>query len=738
MSSSSKDSSFQVETPVQNILETSTNSELQDQVSSPYEPDYNSPVKQAAASISALQTQDDTLFNNVDERTLENKDGNKSDDANFDQVSGIPSGSLEIPILNSATSNIRLTPSDTYNNIPVSDTNNEEISKNIYGAPILESTSSDFQSKDSLSTTQPSVSGGNGSTSQSPPSLDVEQNKFFSISNEPVEQETENSSTKDLQVYDFQTASEHLPEQSLQNTTYYDPSKTYSSVNFEEIEYGKSHEKLDLPYRTTDFIPYSKDLSTSPEAHRTSIYSYSANLPNYYNEHNELHEHHNPQTPSSPESAYSPENLQLNHEAQNVEYLGNNAAEKSLQMNLEDEQRFQQFLKDEESIMSNWYPGQFPSASRLFLGHLNTKSLSKRNLWKVFKIYGPLAQIVLKANYGFVQFFTNEDCARALNAEQGNFVRGQKLHLEISKIQKKYQNQIENMKKGSHVAKSNQYSEMIGNLPYPTSSRKRTRSPLMSKGKSYDRKGSISMSKNFSPDCEILVTEDCPKEFVWGVEKVFQERRLNIHTTCLYRDSNLQVIIKSCIINSVKSIILINAGLAHLGKVSVQVFKDGSSDSEVRCDEYAAVDVMVAASIVHHAKTSLMHSAASSTPSYNGERIVPDVPSPCVSTNPNLPALVGSLDSVNLHHLLGFIQNTYSTTSYIPTRVSFNPNDTGGSFGTITSQSQFVVNERPENYARDNYEALHSQESRQRSSVAGNKQLQKILEQLAELKQPDF
>lgn len=101
------------------------------------------------------------------------------------------------------------------------------------------------------------------------------------------------------------------------------------------------------------------------------------------------------------------------------------------------------------------------------------------------------------------------------------------------------------------------------------------------------------MSKNFSPDCEILVTEDCPKEFVWGVEKVFQERRLNIHTTCLYRDSNLQVIIKSCIINSVKSIILINAGLAHLGKVSVQVFKDGSSDSEVRCDGTLNKDICV-------------------------------------------------------------------------------------------------------------------------------------------------
>jgi len=60
-------------------------------------------------------------------------------------------------------------------------------------------------------------------------------------------------------------------------------------------------------------------------------------------------------------------------------------------------------------------------------GNLPTEKVTKRDIFHRFYRHGQLAQISIKQAYGFVQFLHTESCSRALQAEQGQQVRGRKM-----------------------------------------------------------------------------------------------------------------------------------------------------------------------------------------------------------------------------------------------------------------------------------------------------------------------
>ncbi len=41
--------------------------------------------------------------------------------------------------------------------------------------------------------------------------------------------------------------------------------------------------------------------------------------------------------------------------------------------------------------------------SRLFIGNLPTEKVTKQELFQIFSPYGDILEVVLKANYGFIQ-----------------------------------------------------------------------------------------------------------------------------------------------------------------------------------------------------------------------------------------------------------------------------------------------------------------------------------------------
>ncbi|OAA59164.1 RNA-binding protein [Niveomyces insectorum RCEF 264] len=98
---------------------------------------------------------------------------------------------------------------------------------------------------------------------------------------------------------------------------------------------------------------------------------------------------------------------------------------------------YQGFLAEEKvhTAEGNWE--RFPEGSRMFIGNLSQEKVSKRDVFEEFHRFGRLAQIAIKSAYGFVQYHTAAEAQEAMKHLQGIEIRGRKIHLEISRTQKK-------------------------------------------------------------------------------------------------------------------------------------------------------------------------------------------------------------------------------------------------------------------------------------------------------------
>ncbi|KAI1939968.1 nuclear polyadenylated RNA-binding protein 3 [Ophidiomyces ophidiicola] len=108
------------------------------------------------------------------------------------------------------------------------------------------------------------------------------------------------------------------------------------------------------------------------------------------------------------------------------------------------QRKYDDFLHNERTYVTEGVWDRFASGSRLFVGNLPSERVTKRDLFHLFHKYGQLAQISIKPAYGFVQFMDAASCRRALDAEQGGSIRGRKIHLEISKPQRNTRSTVEN------------------------------------------------------------------------------------------------------------------------------------------------------------------------------------------------------------------------------------------------------------------------------------------------------
>ena len=108
-----------------------------------------------------------------------------------------------------------------------------------------------------------------------------------------------------------------------------------------------------------------------------------------------------------------------------------------------------EFIREEAVYVSEGLWDRFPHGSRLFvgkatptvdlatlanlflIGNLFTEKATKRDLFYVFHRYGRLAQISIKNAYGFIQYHDAVCCQRALQAEQGEAIRGRKMRKSL-------------------------------------------------------------------------------------------------------------------------------------------------------------------------------------------------------------------------------------------------------------------------------------------------------------------
>lgn len=113
---------------------------------------------------------------------------------------------------------------------------------------------------------------------------------------------------------------------------------------------------------------------------------------------------------------------------------------------VEAERKYAQFLREEAIYVSEGLWDRFPQGSRLFvgigpistlavvhcmltatIGNLYTEKVTKRDLFYKFHKHGDLAQVSIKNAYGFIQYLDAFCCSQALQAEQGQIIRGRKM-----------------------------------------------------------------------------------------------------------------------------------------------------------------------------------------------------------------------------------------------------------------------------------------------------------------------
>ncbi|KAH5753446.1 hypothetical protein HBI88_214690 [Parastagonospora nodorum] len=348
--------------------------------------------------------------------------------------------------------------------------------------------------------------------------------------------------------------------------------------------------------------------------------------------------------------------------------------------------RYEDFLDQERKFVTEGQWDQFPMGSRLFIGNLPTEKVTKRDIFHRFYRHGRLAQISIKQAYGFVQFLDSESCRRALDAEQGQAVRGRKMHLEISKPQKNSRKAEPQPAAPRRRSRSPDYTRggtaptprdgRYGGNQGPMSPRDRERrfreredyrpmrspSPrgvprgMRSRDRSRERfetrdsryrsrsrtpprrRRSPSPRQDYTeddldlrrrlphevPDIQILVLhEGISRDFIRYVEDIFRQQGLRSNVLIMSGRFPEPAVVRRQIIEGVLAIVRMDTSGFKKGKVSVQIFDRRGGANNVQFNEYADLDPTTAALLVNNAKQTQSQPVQPPAPTFGFNRNMP-------------------------------------------------------------------------------------------------------------------
>ncbi|EFQ86336.1 hypothetical protein CFE70_005474 [Pyrenophora teres f. teres 0-1] len=366
--------------------------------------------------------------------------------------------------------------------------------------------------------------------------------------------------------------------------------------------------------------------------------------------------------------------------------------------------RYEEFLEQERRFVTEGQWDQFPMGSRLFIGNLPTEKVTKRDIFHRFYRHGQLAQISIKQAYGFVQFLDSESCRRALDAEQGQAVRGRKMHLEISKPQRNtkkiepqnppprrrsrspdytrggtgppprdsrygaHPNSMSPRDRDRRFRDRDDYRPMRSPspraLPRSVRSRDRSRDRFDTRYRSRSRTPprrhrSPSPRRDYTedgldlrrrlphevPDIQILVlNEGLPRDFIRYVEDTFRTQQLRSNVLILSGRFPEPAVVRRQILEGVLAIVRLDTTGLTKGKVSVQIFDRRGGANNVQFNEYADLDPTTAGLLVNNAKQNQSRPVLPPSTSYAfGQNLPPHFPQP---SNP-FPALTTSQPNIS-------------------------------------------------------------------------------------------
>lgn len=325
-----------------------------------------------------------------------------------------------------------------------------------------------------------------------------------------------------------------------------------------------------------------------------------------------------------------------------------------------DDALYEQFLVDEKRIMGNTAPHEFEPGSRLFVGNMSIESVSKRQIFLIFRKYGKLAQVALKTTYGFVQFLTARDCRTAMESEQGREVGGKKLHLEVSKPQTVRGSGNAGGQSRRRSRSPSRRSEARGHgrdahEGYGRHSPARRSSPgrfHVPHDNQYPPRRSPSPRRHAPPeefplplrygsqipDVQIVVLDEADRSYIYWVESAIRQASFKVETLFLSPRLGLPVVVRQMAKEGVLAVLQCNRQLQMVNKVTLQVFDRSQGPTNVRFDEYAGLDIATAIGLLKRTQQ---------------QALPPSAP----PQQANLAAMIAQMDPASLQQVIGALSS---------------------------------------------------------------------------------
>lgn len=259
-------------------------------------------------------------------------------------------------------------------------------------------------------------------------------------------------------------------------------------------------------------------------------------------------------------------------------------------MTPEEENDYGEFIRKESQYMALESWDEFPDNLRLFIGNLPANTISKQDLFRIFRQYGEVIQIAIKAGYGFAQFRTAEACFDCIKGESNVPLHNKIMRLDASRPQK-------SRKQGKHEVNS--------------SSRGRERTagePTQKHGRGDVDYPDDTKRPRTSPDCTMYITGKSSVFFTRKVKKIFSSSQVTILVEDVTHKDLSEAISEAAYSG------IAGACVVKESKVDLHIFEN-TSDGGIRFDEYTDIEPEVAADILSKTKTS-KYGALSSPPPY--------------------------------------------------------------------------------------------------------------------------
>ncbi|KAI8386230.1 uncharacterized protein HLK63_H03047 [Nakaseomyces glabratus] len=252
-------------------------------------------------------------------------------------------------------------------------------------------------------------------------------------------------------------------------------------------------------------------------------------------------------------------------------------------MTPEESVRYNDYLKGENKITEMH---SIPPKSRLFIGNLPLKNVSKQDLFRLFSPFGHILQINIKNAFGFIQYDNPKSVRAAIECESQEINFGKKLILEVSSSNNRPQ-----YDHGDHGTNSS--STFISTSKRPFQHEDEEPVDMYAENNNAHKK-----PKRRTPSCVIFVKRTADRNYANEVFNKFNNMT-GLETDMVFLKPRLELrkLVNDAAYEGVWGVILVN----KTRNLDVQTFHPGPR-GETKFDEYVSVSADDAAAIFNNLK----------------------------------------------------------------------------------------------------------------------------------------